>query len=138
MTGPLLYQIRLTLDPDAAEAMRDGARPPGLSRLNGILAEHGAKLVSQYDAFAAYVSQADAGDPLAKWTRSVLNDPAKVAKYKAQFTVHAGGEEVYAKDAADALEAALAPLVDGILITDLTRHDTDPANNPQIPERFRG
>ena len=48
------------------------------------------------------------------------------------------GEEVYAKAKADALEADLSPLVGGGLVTRLAKHDTNPANNPQPPARYRG
>jgi hypothetical protein len=45
------------------------------------------------------------------------------------------GQEVYAKEIADALERDLQPLADGGLITRLTKYDTNPANNPQPPQR---
>ena len=38
---------------------------------------------------------------------------------------------------ADALEAELAPLVGGPAVTALAKHDTNPANNPQPPKRYR-
>ncbi len=47
------------------------------------------------------------------------------------------GEEVYAKETADALEAALRPLVGGGLAERVSRHDTDPANNPAVPAEYR-
>jgi hypothetical protein len=46
-------------------------------------------------------------------------------------------QEVYAKDLADALESDLQPLVGGGLITKMSKHDTNPANNPQPPAQFR-
>ena len=48
-----------------------------------------------------------------------------------------GSAEVYAQDAADALEAALRPLVGVGVVTRLAKHDTNPANNPQMPEKYR-
>ena len=63
--------------------------------------------------------------------------PAKKAKYQKSFTLYVDGDEVYAKDKADALEAELQPLVGGALVTRLAKHDTNPANNPQPPARYR-
>ena len=62
---------------------------------------------------------------------------AKEAKYIKSFTLYVGGDEVYARDKADALEADLEPLVGGDIVTRMAKHDTNPANNPQPPERYR-
>lgn len=136
----LQYQLRLKLADGPAALARAQGDDPALRALTQLLAKHGATLKCQYDAFADYVAAADAaggeGFPLAEWTRETINDPAKKAKYLKAFTIYLGGE-VYAKDAADALEADLRPLVGGELVTELTKHDTNPANNPQMPERFR-
>jgi hypothetical protein len=51
------------------------------------------------------------------------------------FTLYVGGDEVYDRDKADALEAALKPLVGGPLVTKMFRYDTDTAHNPQPPQR---
>jgi hypothetical protein len=61
----------------------------------------------------------------------------KKAKHLKSFALHVKGREVYAKEEADALEAALQPLVGGKLIERMSKHDTNPANNPQPPERYR-
>jgi hypothetical protein len=45
--------------------------------------------------------------------------------------------EVYAKEIADALEADLQPLANTGLIARISKYDTNPANNPQPPERSR-
>jgi len=47
------------------------------------------------------------------------------------------GREVYTKEEADALEADLQPLIGGKVIERMSKHDTNPANNPQPPERYR-
>jgi hypothetical protein len=44
---------------------------------------------------------------------------------------------VYAKEIADALEADLQPLATSGLITRISKYDTNPANNPQSPQRRR-
>jgi hypothetical protein len=43
----------------------------------------------------------------------------------------------YPKAAADALEADLQPLLGGRLVTRMSRHDTNPANNLQVPSQYR-
>ena len=139
--GELQYQLRLDLADDAAAAARAGADHPGLEPLRDILAAHDAALVCQYDAFAGYCADAEAQGighyPLYAWTKAVIADPAKEAKYVKSFSIHVGGAEVYAKHAADALEAELEPLVGAGVVTRLAKHDTDPANNPQMPEKYR-
>ena len=135
------YQLRVDLAEDAAVAARAGAEHPGLGPLRDILAAHDAALVCQYDAFAGYCAEAEAQGiehyPLYAWTRAVIADPVKQAKYVKSFSLHVGGAEVYAREKADALEAALAPLVGAGVVTRLAKHDTNPANSPQMPEKFR-
>jgi hypothetical protein len=58
------------------------------------------------------------------------------AKHLKSFALHIKGQAVYPKQEADALEADLQPVVDGTSILRISRHDTNPANNPQVPERF--
>jgi len=135
------HQIRLYLAEPAATAAREGSGSSLLTPLTTILTAHDATLVNQLAAFEDYVAGAEKGGiekfPLYKWTKAVVTDPEKRVKYGQVFTVHISGEEVYAKDATDALEAALQPLVGGELITRLSRHDTNPANNPQMPSQYR-
>ena len=135
------YQLRVDLMDDAAAAARTGTDHPGLGPLRRILTAHDAALVCQYDAFAGYCAEAEEHGieqyPLYAWTRAVMTDPTKKAKYLKSFSIHVGGAEVYDKRAADALEAELRPLVDAGVVTRLAKHDTDPANNPQMPEKYR-
>lgn len=139
--GEWQYQLRVGLAEEAAEAARAGADHAGLGPLRDILAAHDAALVCQYDAFAGYCAEAEAQGiehyPLYAWTRAVIADPVKQAKYVKSFSLHVGGAEVYAKEKADALEAALAPLVGAGVVTRLAKHDTNPANSPQMPEKYR-
>ena len=76
-------------------------------------------------------------DPAYAWTKATIEDPAKKAKHLKSFTLYVNEREVYAKAEADALAADLQPLVGGKLIERLSKHDTNPANNPQPPERYR-
>ncbi len=135
------YQFRLVLEDGPAESARARGDDPALKPLAAILARHGAALVCQYDAFAGYCAEAERngieGYPLYAWTRATIEDPAKKAKYVRSFALHVGGEAVYDGDRADALEKDLRPLVGGAVVKTLARHDTNPANNPQVPERYR-
>ena len=137
MTEEWQHQLRLYLPEDAAEA---GLDAPALRPLAAILAAHGAAAVSQLAAFEAYVAEAgQAGgeaDPLYRWTQATLAHPAKRRKHAQAFALRIGGAEVYGRAAADALEAALRPLV-GTVIARLSRHDTNPANNLPIPPEHR-
>ena len=136
-----LYQIRLELADEAARAARGGGGGAGLAALQAVLARHDASLVCQYDAFAEYCAEAErrgvALYPLYAWTRATVENPAKKAKYLRSFSLRVVGEEVYDRDRADALEAALRPLAGGPAVRRIAKHDTNPANNPQPPEKYR-
>jgi hypothetical protein len=141
MSDEWQYQIRIYLDDEFAEAARRAIDSPAIKPLADILARHRATMKCQYDAFAGYVADAEKHGtekyPLYAWTKATIEDPAKRAKYIKSFTIYVDGDEVYAKEKADALESDLRPLVGGALITRMSRHDTNPTNNPQVPERFR-
>lgn len=106
-----------------------------------ILAEHRAAPKCQFDAFAEYVAAAEEHGveryPLYHWTKATIENPAKKEKYLKSFTIYVDEQEVYAKEIADALEVDLQPLATGGLITRLSKYDTNPANNPQPPQRPR-
>ena len=114
---------------------------PAIEPLANILAKHQATMKCQFDAFADYVGEAEKNGtdnyPLYEWTKATIEDPAKKAKYIKSFTLYVDGNEVYAKDAAFALESDLQPLVGGKLVARMSKHDTNPANNPQPPARYR-
>ncbi len=135
------YQIRIDLRGEYAEMARNNPSDPALAPLFDILSRRHAALTNQFDAFAEYVSQAETHGvehfPLYKWTKATIDDPAKKAKYVKVFTLYVDGGEVYAKEIADALEADLQPLVALGVITRLSKHDTNPANNPQAPAHLR-
>jgi hypothetical protein len=141
MTEPLKYQVRLYLNERSAEAARKDIENPALAPLADILRSHGASLVNQLDAFEGYVAHAEQNGvenfPLYRWTKAVIEDPAKREKHLKAFSVHVSDQEVYATEIADALEIALQPLVGGELITGLSKHDTNPKNNPQPPSEYR-
>lgn len=135
------YQIRIYLDDELAELARRDPGDSALKPLADILARHHATMKSQFDAFADYVAEAEkrgTGDyPLYAWTKATIENPEKKAKYLKAFTLYVGDNEVYAKPLADALERDLQPLTGGKPITRLSKHDTNPANNPQPPAQYR-
>jgi hypothetical protein len=135
------YQVRIDLAEEPAEVARRDPADPALAPLPEILARHGASMKSQYDAFAGYVAEAEREGieryPLYHWTKATIENPTKKAKYVKSFALYVDGDEVYAKDKADSLEADLQPLLGGGVITRLAKHDTNPANNPQPPARYR-
>lgn len=140
MTDNLKFQLRLTLNDGFAQAARANPRDPSIAPLTDILKRHDAILKCQFDAFADYVREAEAAGganyPLYEWTKQTIEDPAKQQKYTRSFTLYVGGEEVYEKNKADALEAALKPLVGGAIVAQMFRYDTDPAHNPQPPRKM--
>jgi len=141
MSEPLLYQIRINLDDALAQAARRDPGDPAFKPIADILERHNAAAICQFDAFANYVAKAEQDGideyPLYAWTKATIEDPVKEAKYLKSFTLYVGGDEVYAKEKAEALEVELQPLVDGKLVARMTKHDTNPANSPQMPERYR-
>ena len=142
MSDEWQYQVRINLSDAFAEVARRRPDDPTIKPLTDVLNRHDAVLKCQFDAFAGYVAEAEKHGtenyPLYAWTKATIEDPAKEAKYIKSFTLYVGGDEVYAKEKADALEADLEPLVGGDIVTRISKHDTNPANNPQPPEQYRG
>jgi hypothetical protein len=139
MTTAWQWQIRLQLGDDFALEVRREPSSDLLQSLNRVLAMHDASLICQFDAFAGYVAEAEANGvqryPLYEWTKATLDDPTKKAKHLRSYTVYVKGEAVYSKQVADALDADLSPLVDGVRIEKIAKYDTNPANNPQPPKQ---
>ena len=110
-----------------------------IAPLADILSRHDAALKCQFDAFAGYLREAEANGtenyPLYEWTKATVDDPAKEAKYTKSFSLYVGGNEIYEKDKADALEADLKPLVGGPIVAKMFKYDSDPSHNPQPPRR---
>ena len=141
MSDEWQYQVRIYLPEELAEVARNAPESPALKPLADILARHHATMLCQFDAFAGYVAEAEKqgveGYPLYAWTKATIEDPAKKAKHLKSFTLYVKGQEVYSMAEADALEADVQPLVGGPLIERMSKHDTNPAHNPQPPERSR-
>jgi hypothetical protein len=133
------YQIRIYLSDKFAEIARRNPADQAIAPLTGILTKHRATMKCQFDAFADYVADAEKHGikeyPLYEWTKATIEDPAKKAKHVKSFAIYVDGNEVYAKEIADALEADLRPMVGGGLITRISKHSTNPAENPQPPHQ---
>ncbi|MBP0590346.1 hypothetical protein J8I87_11610 [Paraburkholderia sp. LEh10] len=131
------FQIRITVSDQRAKALRTDPASDSYAPLRDVLRRHRASLKCQFDAFADYVNEAEAAGtqayPLYEWTRQTIENAGKKAKYLRSFTVYVEGEEVYGKQAADSLEAALSALDRDAGIERVFRYDTNPASNPQPP-----
>ncbi|AOB33708.1 hypothetical protein AKI39_13325 [Bordetella sp. H567] len=131
------YQVRMNVSQELADAYREKRNTPQLARLYAVLATHHATFISQYDAFAGYVAEAERegvqGYPLYQWTLDTIRNPAKQSKYQRVFTVYVGDKAVYGEDVADALRADLSALGEPAGILEVTKLDTNPANSPQPP-----
>jgi len=140
VTDQWQYQIRIYLGDEAAPVARRDPADSSLRPLTGVLARHHATMKCQLDAFADYVAQAEQRGPesypLYEWTKATIENPAKRAKHIKSFAAYVEGSEVYPKETADALESDLAPLVGGGLVTRISKHSTNPAENPQPPASF--
>lgn len=141
MSNVWQFQVRINLDEVRSETARRDANDPSLAPLGSILAKHNATLSCQYDAFAGYCAEAEKEGieefPLYQWTKDTIEDPVKKAKYLKAFTLYIDGDEVYDGDKADPLEADLKPLLESDLLEKLSKHDTNPDNNPQPPKKYR-
>jgi hypothetical protein len=139
MNPALLYQLRITVSPELAHALRTDPSYTVHPALRDVLHTHNATLKCQFDAFAEYVNEAERlgteNYPLYQWTRDTIENPEKKAKYLQSFTIYVNGDEVYGKEVTDAMETQLMKLVDAKGISRVFRFDTDPANNPQPPAR---
>jgi hypothetical protein len=138
VTSQWQYQVRFDVNDSAtAESTGRNLRDPALVPLFDIFANHRAAPKCQFDAFAEYVAAAEEHGvesyALYQWTKATIEDSAKKDKYLKSFTLYVDGQEVYAKEIADALEADLQPLAKSGLIARISRYDTNPANNPQPP-----
>ncbi|HEY4041681.1 MAG TPA: hypothetical protein VGM32_07525 [Rhodopila sp.] len=141
MSDQWRYQLRVYLPDDLAEVARRDRSNRALRPLADILEAHQASMLCHLEAFENYLAEAEQegrqNDPLYKWTRATLEDPAKRTQHGRTFELHVSGDAVYPREAADALEGALRPLVGGGLVTRVSRHDTNPAANLPVPAEYR-
>lgn len=136
------YQVRLFLTDAFAAAARADARDPILKPVNDVLDKYGLKMVNQFDALDGFCKEAegnnDTDTDLYRWTKDVISKPDKQKKYARQFTLYAlNDDQVYDKAIADGARAELLPMEGGAIISRVDYHNSDPAQNPQAPDRYK-
>ena len=140
MSNPWQYRSGIYLGAALAEVARRDPASPAIKPLTDVLTRHNATMKSQYDAFASYVAEAESRGveqyPLYEWTRATIGVPEKKAKYLQSFTLYVRGDEVYARELAEALETDLQSLVTQSLITRMSKHDTNPAKRSAAAGAF--
>ena len=140
MNNKLFYQIRIYFSSEFTNIYKNKIRMESKDKLVKILKKHNADLLSQYDGFMGYILESEKENnintPLYKWTKDSLKNTSKVDKYHNSYTIYVNSEEVYPKEVADSLENHLTEIVDGKFIIRISKHDTNPANNPQPPSKY--
>jgi hypothetical protein len=72
----LKFQLRLTLSDEFAQVARNDPGDPSIATLTDVLNRHDAVMKCQFDAFADYVSEAEASGienfPLYEWTKRTI------------------------------------------------------------------
>ncbi|MEE2694325.1 MAG: hypothetical protein VX884_02450 [Pseudomonadota bacterium] len=135
------YQIRLTLTAEAAKKIREVPSDIEFSELNAVLATHEATLKCQFDAFSDYVSEAEREGQenyaLYQWTKDTIENPEKKSKYLRSFTVYVLGDQIYSAALAEPLEQDLRSLEQSEFVLEVSKYDTNPAKNPQMPAKYR-
>lgn len=141
MVEPLLYQVRIYFSSKFTDIFSSKITSNKKDALVSVLTKHKGTLLSQYDGFMGYVLEAEKNGienyPLYQWTKDCLEVKEKVQKYKKSFTIYINNEEVYKKDLADNIEKDLLELVDKVTILRISKHDTNPENNPQPPSKYK-
>jgi hypothetical protein len=140
MNNKLFYQIRIYFSSEFTNIYKNKIRMEAKDKLLKILRKHNADLLSQYDGFMGYILKSEKENnintPLYKWTKDSLKNTSKVDKYHNSYTIYVNSEEVYSKEVADSLENHLTEIVDGKFIIRISKHDTNPVNNPQPPSKY--
>ena len=141
MGETLLYQLRIYFSNEFTNIFYSDIEDNLKSSLTKLLKKHDATLISQFDGFMGYVKEAEKygvdNYPLYHWTNDCLKDESKIVKYKNSYSIYINKESVYLKDKADSLEKELQILVDKNFIMRISKHDTNPENNPQPPKKYR-
>ena len=79
----------------------EGGDAPELEALVTTAKRHNAQIRNQYEAFAEFVSEAEAAgetqSALYKWAKVTIDDPVKAAKHKKIVTFYVNGDSVYGK-----------------------------------------
>lgn len=140
MNNDWLYQVRVYFSLNFVKLYNSNKSSDLKTKLLQILQKNNADLLSQYDGFMGYVLEAEKNGidnyPLYQWTKDSLENSGKTEKYRTSYTIYVNNEEVYSKEEADNLEKDLKLIIDKVSILRISKHDTNPANNPQPPSKY--
>ena len=140
MNNDWLYQVRVYFSLNFVNLYNSNKSSDLKTKLLQILQKNNGGLLSQYDGFMGYVLEAEKNGidnyPLYQWTKDSLENSGKTEKYRTSYTIYVNNEEVYSKEEADNLEKDLKLIIDKVSILRISKHDTNPANNPQPPSKY--
>ena len=141
MTEKWLFQVRLYFSSDFTKTFNSDKNSYEKEKLITVLNKHNAELLSQFDGFMGYVLEAEKNGidnyPLYQWTKDSLTRKDKIEKYHNSYTVYINSEEVYSENLANNIENDLLELVDKETVLRISKHDTNPKNNPQPPSKYK-
>ena len=141
MTKKWLFQVRLYFSSDFTKTFNSDKNSKKKEKLITVLNKHNAELLSQFDGFMGYVLEAEKNGidnyPLYQWTKDSLSRKDKLEKYHNSYTVYINTEEVYSENLANNIENDLLELVDKEKVLRISKHDTNPKNNPQPPSKYK-
>ena len=141
MTKKWLFQLRLYFSSDFTKTFNSEKDSKEKEKLITVLNKHNAELLSQFDGFMGYVLEAEKNGidnyPLYQWTKDSLARKDKIEKYHNSYTVYINSEEVYSENLANNIENDLLELVDKETVLRISKHDTNPKNNPQPPSKYQ-
>ena len=141
MTEKWLFQVRLYFSSDFTKTFNSDKNSNEKEKLITVLNKHNAELLSQFDGFMGYVLEAEKNGidnyPLYKWTKDSLTRKDKIEKYHNSYKVYINSEEVYSENLANNIENDLLELVDKETVLRISKHDTNPKNNPQPPSKYQ-
>ena len=141
MAEKWLFQVRLYFSSDFTKTFNSDKNSKKKEKLITVLNKHNAKLLSQFDGFMGYVLEAEKNGtdnyPLYQWTKDSLSRKDKIEKYHNSYTVYINTEEVYSENLANNMENDLLELVDKETVLRISKHDTNPKNNPQPPSKYQ-
>ena len=141
MTEKWLFQVRLYFSSDFTKTFNSEKDSKEKEKLITVLNKHNAELLSQFDGFMGYVLEAEKNGidnyPLYQWTKDSLARKDKIEKYNNSYTVYINSEEVYSENLANNIEHDLLGLLDKETVLRISKHDTNPKNNPQPPSKYK-
>jgi len=134
-----LYQIRIKVSEKLSEDLRSVNDLKLSKKINKIASENNSRLVCTFDAFAEYCEEAEREGiehyELYHWTKATIDNPEKKTKHLKSFAFYEGDNQIYSKELAHSIERRLKDLDSGDDIIEIKMIDSNPANNPQPPNR---